>query len=64
LSQHPYAEQFIGEPYVYTININDSDEVRTTIQKILDMEHVRLSRARKYLMSLFDLMSDYGKSSL
>lgn len=38
-SQHPYAEQFIGEPYVYTININDSEEVRTTIQKILDSDH-------------------------
>ncbi|XP_052815041.1 alpha-1,6-mannosylglycoprotein 6-beta-N-acetylglucosaminyltransferase A-like [Mya arenaria] len=38
MSQHPYAEQFIGEPHVYTINIEDPDEVRTTVQKILDME--------------------------
>ncbi|WAR09940.1 MGT5A-like protein [Mya arenaria] len=29
---------FIGEPHVYTINIEDPDEVRTTVQKILDME--------------------------
>ncbi|XP_060599364.1 alpha-1,6-mannosylglycoprotein 6-beta-N-acetylglucosaminyltransferase A-like [Ruditapes philippinarum] len=40
-SQHPYAEQFIGEPYVYTININDPEEVRTTIQKILDTDHFK-----------------------
>ncbi|KAL4217311.1 hypothetical protein ACF0H5_023762 [Mactra antiquata] len=40
-SQHPYAEQFIGEPYVYTIDINNSEEVRTTIQKILDIDHFK-----------------------
>ncbi|KAH3754449.1 alpha-1,6-mannosylglycoprotein 6-beta-N-acetylglucosaminyltransferase A-like [Dreissena polymorpha] len=37
-SQHPYAEQFIGEPHVYTINIEDEEAVRTTVQKILDLD--------------------------
>ena len=39
-SQHPYAEQFIGEPFVYTLNKDDPDEVRTTVQKILDAKEV------------------------
>ncbi|XP_021366122.1 alpha-1,6-mannosylglycoprotein 6-beta-N-acetylglucosaminyltransferase A-like isoform X1 [Mizuhopecten yessoensis] len=35
-SQHPYAEQFIGEPYVYTIDINNLNEVKDTVAKILE----------------------------
>lgn len=34
-SQHPYAEQFIGEPYVYTIDITDIKLVKETVAKIL-----------------------------
>ncbi|XP_048773729.2 alpha-1,6-mannosylglycoprotein 6-beta-N-acetylglucosaminyltransferase A-like isoform X2 [Ostrea edulis] len=34
-SQHPYAELFIGEPFVYTVNINDQKEVMHTMDKIL-----------------------------
>lgn len=34
-SQHPYMETFIGEPYVYTIDINDLNLVESTIRKIL-----------------------------
>ncbi|KAL3854035.1 hypothetical protein ACJMK2_013317 [Sinanodonta woodiana] len=37
-SQHPYAEQFIGEPYVYTIDIGNEEQVRSTVQKILDLD--------------------------
>lgn len=40
-SQHPYAEQFIGEPFVYTFNKDDSEEVRTTVQKILDTKEFK-----------------------
>ena len=39
-SQHPYAEQFIGEPFVYTLNKDEPEEVRTTVQKILDTKEV------------------------
>uniref|UniRef100_A0A2C9K266 alpha-1,6-mannosyl-glycoprotein 6-beta-N-acetylglucosaminyltransferase n=2 Tax=Biomphalaria glabrata TaxID=6526 RepID=A0A2C9K266_BIOGL len=34
-SQHPYAETFIGEPYVYTINPNNTDEVLQVLKNIL-----------------------------
>ncbi|KXJ29802.1 Alpha-1,6-mannosylglycoprotein 6-beta-N-acetylglucosaminyltransferase A [Exaiptasia diaphana] len=37
-SQHPYAEKFIGKPHVYTIDINNSDEVKLAIEEILQME--------------------------
>ncbi|CAG5119179.1 unnamed protein product [Candidula unifasciata] len=35
VSQHPYAETFIGEPYVYTININNTKEVAAIVDRIL-----------------------------
>ena len=34
-SQHPYAEHFIGEPYVYTIQVNQSNEVEKVLDRIL-----------------------------
>ncbi|XP_064598112.1 alpha-1,6-mannosylglycoprotein 6-beta-N-acetylglucosaminyltransferase A-like [Liolophura sinensis] len=34
-SQHPYAESFIGEPYVYTIDMKNSQLVEKTVAKIL-----------------------------
>lgn len=34
-SQHPYAETFIGEPYVYTVNIWNKTEVKISIKNIL-----------------------------
>ena len=55
-SQHPYAEQFIGEPYVYTLNKDDPEEVRTTVQKIIDANHVRYSIFSTHLCRM-DLLS-------
>ncbi|XP_074645665.1 alpha-1,6-mannosylglycoprotein 6-beta-N-acetylglucosaminyltransferase A-like [Tubulanus polymorphus] len=34
-SQHPYAEQYIGEPFVYTVDINNAAEVRKAVEKAL-----------------------------
>ncbi|XP_032233856.2 alpha-1,6-mannosylglycoprotein 6-beta-N-acetylglucosaminyltransferase A isoform X2 [Nematostella vectensis] len=34
-SQHPYAEEFIGKPYVYTVDISNMDEVEGAIKEIL-----------------------------
>ncbi|CAL1529052.1 unnamed protein product [Lymnaea stagnalis] len=34
-SQHPYAETFIGEPYVYTIDHNKISDVEAVLNKIL-----------------------------
>ncbi|KAJ8320974.1 hypothetical protein KUTeg_002561 [Tegillarca granosa] len=33
-SQHPYAEQFIGEPYVYTVNIYSFNDIVEALKKI------------------------------
>lgn len=35
-SQHPYAEKFVGESLVYTINIWNKTEVTTTMKTILN----------------------------
>ncbi|XP_059172981.1 alpha-1,6-mannosylglycoprotein 6-beta-N-acetylglucosaminyltransferase A-like [Physella acuta] len=35
-SQHPYADTFIGEPYVYTLDVNNTNEVQAVLEKILN----------------------------
>ena len=35
-SQNPYAEVFVGEPFVQTVNINNMNEVEEALQKILN----------------------------
>jgi alpha-1,3(6)-mannosylglycoprotein beta-1,6-N-acetyl-glucosaminyltransferase len=44
-SQHPYVEDFISEPHVYNVNINDPSAVKETIQKALQAhkDHESLS---------------------
>uniref|UniRef100_A0A8C6TBK7 alpha-1,6-mannosyl-glycoprotein 6-beta-N-acetylglucosaminyltransferase n=1 Tax=Neogobius melanostomus TaxID=47308 RepID=A0A8C6TBK7_9GOBI len=34
-SQHPYAEEFIGKPHVWTVDINNSTEIRQAVKDIL-----------------------------
>ncbi|KXJ25562.1 Alpha-1,6-mannosylglycoprotein 6-beta-N-acetylglucosaminyltransferase A [Exaiptasia diaphana] len=34
-SQHPYAEEFISEPHVYTVNIGNTSAVETIMRKIM-----------------------------
>lgn len=34
-SQHPYAEEFIGKPYVYTVDINNEEEIKRVMKKIV-----------------------------
>ena len=34
-SQHPYAEDFIGKPYVYTVNVKNHDEVEKVVKEIM-----------------------------
>ena len=36
-SQNPYAEMFIGEPYVYTIDMEKKEEVANTLKKLSTM---------------------------
>lgn len=33
-SQHPYAERFIGPPYVYTVDVNKEEEVEEAVKEI------------------------------
>lgn len=35
-SQNPYAEVFVGEPFVQTVNIENIAEVEEALQKILN----------------------------
>lgn len=35
-SQNPYAEVFVGEPFVQTVNIDNIAEVEEALQKILN----------------------------
>ena len=34
-SQHPYAEEFIGEPHVFTVDIHNEQELRRAMQAAL-----------------------------
>lgn len=33
-SQNPYMEDFVGEPYVYTVNVNNREEIINVLEKI------------------------------
>ncbi len=35
-SQHPYAEEFIGEPHVFTVDVHNESELRRALQDALD----------------------------
>ena len=37
-SQHPYAEVFIGEPHVATVDIGNLSLVEDTVKRILNLE--------------------------
>jgi len=37
-SQHPYCEEFIGKPHVYTIDVNDASAVDRVMKEILVKE--------------------------
>ncbi|KAA0712059.1 Alpha-1,6-mannosylglycoprotein 6-beta-N-acetylglucosaminyltransferase A [Triplophysa tibetana] len=38
-SQHPYAEVYIGRPHVWTVNIDDPEEVHNAIKAILSQKN-------------------------
>lgn len=37
-SQHPYAEVYIGQPHVWTVNIDNPAEVDRAIRSILSQK--------------------------
>ncbi|XP_023862521.1 alpha-1,6-mannosylglycoprotein 6-beta-N-acetylglucosaminyltransferase B-like [Salvelinus sp. IW2-2015] len=37
-SQHPYAEEFIGKPYVWTVDMTNNTDVQETVRAILRTE--------------------------
>ena len=37
-SQNPYMEEYVGEPYCYTIDVNNEQLLRATLKKIKDSE--------------------------
>ncbi|CAB1312272.1 unnamed protein product [Coregonus sp. 'balchen'] len=37
-SQHPYAEEFIGKPYVWTVDMTNTTDVQETVRAILRTE--------------------------
>ncbi|KAJ8364206.1 hypothetical protein SKAU_G00130370 [Synaphobranchus kaupii] len=37
-SQHPYAEDFIGKPYVWTVDLDNSTEVQEAVRAIMKTE--------------------------
>lgn len=37
-SQHPYAEVYIGQPHVWTVDIENSAEVERAIRSILSQK--------------------------
>nr|XP_039272953.1 alpha-1,6-mannosylglycoprotein 6-beta-N-acetylglucosaminyltransferase A-like [Styela clava] len=47
-SQNPYAENFIGEPYVYTVDLNNFSEVRRVLNKIKNSERNQAKVNREF----------------
>ncbi|KAA0196804.1 Alpha-1 3(6)-mannosylglycoprotein beta-1 6-N-acetyl-glucosaminyltransferase [Fasciolopsis buskii] len=39
-SQHPYLEQHIGEPYTYTVELDDPDQIRQVVKRILNRSEI------------------------
>lgn len=39
-SQHPYAEEFIGKPYVWTVDVTNKSDIREAVKAILRSEVV------------------------
>ena len=37
-SQHPYAEVFIGRPHVWTVDLNNREEVEDAVKAILNQK--------------------------
>ena len=55
-SQHPYAETFIGEPLVYTVDIWNKTEVKISIKNILSKQVRLLLNVLTGLSTLFPLL--------
>jgi len=62
-SQHPYAEDFIGEPHVYTVDMNDKEAVERAVQMALTAFDNGQVDARKHTMSV-DLWQSYYLTSV
>lgn len=63
-SQHPYAEDFISEPYVYTFDIGNLEEVESVVKKALhsvDSQQVSFPVLLNYAPSLFSIGSCHLK---
>lgn len=55
-SQHPYAEVFIGEPHVVTVDIGNLSLVEDTVKRILNLEvSILFVKPCKYHPLLFPL---------
>ena len=48
-SQNPYAEEFISDPYVFTIDASNSDEVDKAAKKITQLPVSEHTGLRVYL---------------
>ncbi|KAK2147200.1 hypothetical protein LSH36_564g01050 [Paralvinella palmiformis] len=46
-SQHPYVEEFVGEPHVYTVDIGDKDTLEQVI--IHALNDINLNKVRPYM---------------
>ena len=57
-SQNPYTADFIGEPYVYTINIENRTEVAQTLESIMQrtVSYTGREREREKLQTLASLL--------
>lgn len=51
-SQHPYTEDFVAEPHVYTVDIGNLTEVEAVVEKALQMID-----DKKVLMDLVQFLS-------
>ena len=60
---HPYMEQHVGKPYVYTVDINDQKVLRKTMADIRDLPVITLDVVL-HAMELFTLIAQSPKPYL
>ena len=58
-SQNPYAEVFVGKPFVQTVDINNLTEVEEALREIMNTKVVNLSQL--FQLTLLDTSQDDDK---
>lgn len=60
-SQNPYAEVFVGKPFVQTVDIRNLTEVEEALREITNTKVGNFSHKQLFQLTLLDTSQDYDK---